>query len=122
MAKFGKELVVRTLSGAVLFLVVVAAVLVSEYGFAALMLTICVGSMWEFYRMAALKGVSMNRVYPVIVGAVGVVASFLVARGTLDIKWLALFFPLVFVIFICEQSKIKERRCTKDVYGFCRRR
>ena len=105
MAKFGRELVVRTLSGAVLFLVVVGAVLVSEYGFAALMLIICTGSMWEFYRMAALKGTTMSRTYPVIVGAVGVVMSFLVARGTLDVQWFALFFPLVFVIFICELYK-----------------
>ena len=62
MAKFGKELAVRTLSGTVLLLVVVGAVSVSEYGFAALMLTICVGSLWEFYRMAAKKGLSVDHI------------------------------------------------------------
>lgn len=102
MAKFGKELAVRTLSGAVLLLVVVGAVSVSEYGFAALMLTICVGSLWEFYRMAAKKGLSVDRVYPVAVGGVAVAMSFLVARGTLPVVWLSIFFPLLYVIFVYE--------------------
>ncbi len=69
MAKFGKELAVRALSGAVLLLVVVGAVAVSEYGFAALAVTICVGSLWEFYRMAGKKGIVIDRVYPVVAGA-----------------------------------------------------
>ena len=92
----------RTLSGAVLLLVVVGAVSVSEYGFAALMLTICVGSLWEFYRMAAKKGLSVDRVYPVAVGGVAVAMSFLVARGTLPVVWLSIFFPLLYVIFVYE--------------------
>lgn len=102
MAKFGRELAVRTLSGIVLFLVVVAAVSFSEYGFAALMVAVCVGGLWEFYRMAALEGVAMHRIYPVAVGAVGVIMSFLVARGSLSAVWLSLFFPLVYVIFVYE--------------------
>ncbi len=102
MAKFGKELAVRTLTGAALLLIVTGAVFVSEFGFAALMLTICIGSMWEFYRMAARKEIRIERIYPILVGAVGVVMSFLVARGTLAIEWLSLFFPLVFVIFARE--------------------
>lgn len=83
-------------------LVVVGAVSVSEYGFAALMLTICVGSLWEFYRMAAKKGLSVDRVYPVAVGGVAVAMSFLVARGTLPVVWLSIFFPLLYVIFVYE--------------------
>lgn len=102
MAKFGKELAVRTLSGAVLLLLVVGAVSVSEYGFAALMLAICTGSLWEFYRMAGKKDIVVGRAYPVVVGGVAVVMSFLVARGTLPVVWLSLFFPLVYVIFVYE--------------------
>ena len=64
MAKFGKELAVRTLTGAALLLIVTGAVFVSEFGFAALMLTICIGSMWEFYRMAARKEIRIERIYP----------------------------------------------------------
>lgn len=105
MAKFGNELAIRTLTGTVLLLVVVGAVFFSEYSFAALMLTICVGSMWEFYRMASLKGIKIERVYPVAVGGAGVVMSFLVARGTLSVQWLALLFPLIAVIFIYELKK-----------------
>ena len=102
MAKFGKELAVRTLTGAALLLIVTGAVFVSEYGFVALLLTICVGSMWEFYRMAARKEIRIERMYSVVVGAVGVAMSFLVARGTLAIEWLSLFFPLIFIIFARE--------------------
>lgn len=102
MAKFGRELVVRTLSGTVLFLVVVAAVLFSEYGFVALMFTICIGSMWEFYRLAAGKGIPVKRQYPVAIGGISVVLSFLVARGTLDVRYLSLVVPLIFLIFVAE--------------------
>lgn len=102
MAKFGKELAVRALSGTVLVLVVTGAVFISEYGFAALILAVCIGSMWEFYRMAAKKGFEVDRIYPVAVGALGVSMSFLVARGTLPIVWLSVVFPLVYVIFLYE--------------------
>lgn len=109
MAKFGKELAIRTLSGTILLLAVVGAVLISEYGFAALTLAICIGSMWEFYRMAAKKGIEIHRIYPVAVGAVGVALSFLAARGTISLEWLALFFPLVYVIFIYELHRRQPR-------------
>ena len=42
----------RTLSGAVLTVVVVGAVLWSQWSFGVLLLAILVGGMWEFYRMA----------------------------------------------------------------------
>ena len=47
-----RNLLVRTLSGAVLTVVVVGAVLWSQWSFGVLLLAILVGGMWEFYRMA----------------------------------------------------------------------
>ena len=47
-----RNLLVRTLSGAVLTVVVVGAVLWSQWSFGVLLLAILIGGMWEFYRMA----------------------------------------------------------------------
>ena len=47
-----RNLLVRTLSGVVLTVVVVGAVLWSQWSFGVLLLAILVGGMWEFYRMA----------------------------------------------------------------------
>lgn len=104
---------IRTLSGTVLLLVVTGAIFVSEYGFAALMIAICMGSMWEFYRMAAKKGFDVKRVYPVVVGAVGVLMSFLVARGTISVVWLSLFFPLLSIIFLYELPRRQPEPFTR---------
>ncbi len=51
MSEKMKNLLVRTASGVVLTVVVLAAVLASPWSFGALLLAILVGSLWEFYRM-----------------------------------------------------------------------
>lgn len=102
MAKSGKEFLLRTLSGAILLLVVFGSVLISEYGLAALSIVICAGTMLEFYALATHKGIKIKKFYPVVVGCISVIVSFLVARGTLPVEYLSLLVPLIFVIFIGE--------------------
>ena len=47
-----KNLWVRSVSGAVLVVVVLGAILWSKWSFAALLMAILLGGEWEFYRMA----------------------------------------------------------------------
>ena len=104
-----RNLLIRTLSGAVIFVVVVAAVLVSEYTFLALALAIALGSMWEYFRIAAQDGASPTKAYPMAVGAVAVIVSFFAANGLLPVKYLACLIPLVSIVFIAELYRKRPR-------------
>lgn len=71
-----KNLLVRTLSGAVLLAVVVGATLGSEWSFCALLLAILLGGMREFYRMASGDGVHPLRWLGTALGVVFFAAGF----------------------------------------------
>ena len=53
-----KNFIIRTLSGAVMLVVVLGSMLLSKWSFAALMGIIAIGGMWEFYRFAEKAGYS----------------------------------------------------------------
>lgn len=108
----------RTLSGAALFIVVLAAVLFSEYSFVALMLVIGVGAMWEFYRMAATDSIRPQRWYSIVVGVASIVAAFLTASGRLDAVWLAGIVPLAAVIFFAELYRKEENPLANVAVSF----
>ena len=98
----------RTLSGAALLAVVLAAVWLSEYSFAALMVAIGVGSQWEFYRIAGKTNAGAQRWYPAIVGGISIAASFGVASGRLGAVWLACVIPPVAAILFAELYRKKD--------------
>ncbi len=56
-----RNLIVRTLSGAVLLAIVVVAAYMGYWGFGTLMLLITVIGVWEFYKLVAAKGVEPQR-------------------------------------------------------------
>ncbi|MDE5707238.1 MAG: phosphatidate cytidylyltransferase [Alistipes sp.] len=71
-----KNLLVRTLSGAVLLAVVVGATLGSQWSFGALLLAVLLGGMSEFYRMASGDGVRPLRWLGTAMGVVFFAAGF----------------------------------------------
>lgn len=102
MAKFGKELLVRSASGAGLFVAVVGTALWSPVAFAGLMCFISAGCMAEFLRLASAAGMGAARTYPIVVGAVAVPAAFAVAAGLLPVSIYGLMVPLVSCLFVAE--------------------
>ena len=98
---------VRTLSGAVMTVIIIAAVLVSSYTLLALCAAIAVGSMLEFYRLAP-GGKDVNRLLPVAAGMYLLIMSFLAVRGIVEGKWLLTALPLVFTIFFVELYRDKS--------------
>ena len=56
-----KNFIVRTLSGAVLLLVILGAMWVGYYGFLALLAIITAGGVWEFYTLCRAKGYEPQR-------------------------------------------------------------
>ncbi|MDL2319618.1 phosphatidate cytidylyltransferase [Alistipes sp. OttesenSCG-928-B03] len=68
----GSNFVTRTLSGIVLLVVVVGAVLWSPWTFALLLMAICGGALWEFYGMAEKKGLRPHKWMAIVLGIIAV--------------------------------------------------
>jgi phosphatidate cytidylyltransferase len=99
-----KDLLVRTLSGAVLLLVVVGALLWSKCSAAALFAVIMIGGLVEFYRLC--RKTNAEPMYAVGIGAS--LAIFLSAFSLLTGGGVLILFPLLYVVmivpfaFVCE--------------------
>ncbi len=95
-----KNLIVRTLSGAVMLALLLAATLYSFWSFAALMLLVVVGAMWEFYRLADADGAAplrwMGILFGVAVFATGVVIAGV--WGDLSIVLVEALTPMIFLV------------------------
>ena len=115
-----KNFLVRTLSGIVMFAIVVGAILYSKWSFGALAMLIAVGGEWEFYRLSHKAGFAPQRVIGLIAGAGVVGTSFIVMLSmseynsaatinTTAILGLALFALLLIpLMFICELYRKSE--------------
>ena len=109
-----KNLWVRSLSGAVLVVIVLGAILWSKWSFAALLMAILIGGEWEFYRMAGKAGYSPQRVLGLVAGAIILAVAFILMRlvdehTTVSSKYLMIalglalyIMMLIPVMFICE--------------------
>lgn len=106
MSLKGKKLGVRTVSGAVMVVIVVAAALLSKWSFAALTAIIAVGVMIEFIRLAAQReGVEPQLVFPVAL-AVGIIIECALRESALVFVTALSALPLFFII---EIFRHKER-------------
>lgn len=65
-----KNFIVRTLSGAVLLLVILAAMWIGIYGYLTLLLLVTVVGAWEFYSLAKAKGYEPQRGLGVLLSVV----------------------------------------------------
>ena len=97
-----RNLLIRTLSGAVMLAVVLGAVLASPYSMALLFIAVAAGSMLEFYKIARLTGAAPLQVYPTVIGVLLVAAAFAVAAGLIGTAALLYVLPLVCGLFIAE--------------------
>ncbi|MCL2561130.1 MAG: phosphatidate cytidylyltransferase [Rikenellaceae bacterium] len=85
------NLAVRTLSSVGIVAIVVAAVLFSAWTFVLLLAAICVGAMWEFYRMAEKIGLQPIKF-------VGIANGLLVIGGAFGISHVGFIFHIAWVI------------------------
>ena len=109
-----KNLWVRSVSGAVLVVVVLGAILWSKWSFAALLMAILLGGEWEFYRMAQKAGYAPQKILGFVAGAIILIVAFILMwmfdRGSsVSSHYLMLAFGLILYImlllptmFICE--------------------
>lgn len=114
MSEKMKNLVVRALSGAVLAVVTVAAILLSKWTYGALLLAILAGGMYETYRLAAHNGAKPQYGMGLAAGIALLAVNFFAGTGLLQTTDLPRLLTLYFLVmlpavFICELFRRLER-------------
>ena len=104
-----KKLITRTITGIVLVLVMLIAILVSEYSFALLFLLLLTGGIIEFANLYKPSEVEPNKWLGSMISFGLFGTSFFVAKGLLDAKYLLVFFPLMLVIMAAELYRKKPK-------------
>ena len=79
-----KNFIVRTLSGAVLLLVILGAMWVGYYGYLTLLLFITVAGTWEFYSLAKAKGYEPQRSLGVAMATLFYVVAAMISIMAVD--------------------------------------
>lgn len=96
------NLVTRTLTGAILVVLVIAAILADQHLFALLFLIFTIIGLWEFYSMVERAGIFPNKTAGIIAGIVLFSTNAMVAMNMMGIEFLLLNFIFVFLIFLFE--------------------
>ena len=125
-----KNFLVRTASGAVMLIVVLGAMLLSKWSFAALMALIAVGGMWEFYRFAEKAGYEPMKWLGLFAGAMiiclGLAASMFFDKSNehiglmltvASIGALILIMPLMFICELYRKSQTPIANIATSVLG-----
>lgn len=105
MGKKMQNLLLRTLSGLLLGLVMLGAIVWSQWSYAALLFVLLVGGMLEFYMLADRQGNTLQRVLGLVTGVAlfalvfGFVSDSLAPQGMIQalVAFLLLALPLMFV-------------------------
>jgi phosphatidate cytidylyltransferase len=112
----------RTLTGAVFVVVIIGSLLWNNYAFTAVFAVFTTVGLWEFYSLLKKNGISISRIFPVIVG-------FLIYAGTfLSLHYfkitesfsliIASVFALSVVMFFVELFSKKEKPFEAIGYSF----
>ncbi len=94
------NLLKRSFTGTLIVGVIIIGLLINSLSFFLVFLTVMVITLWEFYRLAHLIKVRPQIPFGIFMAAALFMLVFLVAIGSVDIKYLSLmlvFFPFVFI-------------------------
>lgn len=104
-----KKLIIRTITGAVLVLVMISAIVVSQYSFALLFLLILIGCITEFIKLFDQSEVKPNRWLTYLSSVTLFILAFLVAKGNLQFTVFLGIFPLLLAIMAAEMYRNSQR-------------
>lgn len=104
-----KKLITRTITGAVLVLVMLTAVIFSEYSYALLFLFILIGAITEFSGLFKQSPVKPNVWLSYIVSVALFATTFFSAKGIIETRYLLGILPLFLVIMAAELYHKKEK-------------
>jgi phosphatidate cytidylyltransferase len=103
-----KKLITRSVTGIVLVLVILIAILTGPYTYALLFISILIGGIVEFSNLFKESNVKPNKVLSLIISVAIYAIAFLVAQGTLQLKYILSFFPMLLIIMASELFRKKE--------------
>ncbi len=112
-----KNLVIRSLSGAVLGVVVLGAILWSQWSFGALLLVLSLAGMHEFYALCERRGEAPQRVLGLLSGALLFALNFAFVSDDIRIlgpaghafgSGMAFLLLLMPLLFVCELYRKRE--------------
>lgn len=102
------KLVTRTVTGIVLVLVMLTAIMLSKYSYAALFLVILIGGINEFIGLFNSSAVKPNKGFIYLISIFAFALSFLSAQGTLEFKYFFAVFPALLFVMAGELFRKKE--------------
>lgn len=121
-----RTFLVRLLSGCVLFVVVVGAILISRYSLLALLYVMCIGTMLEFYKLARAQGAEPNRTLGISASILLVSSAFLYTQqdsnfiqNNIGMLLVPVVMLLMFCIFIAELFRKKEKPLANITVTIC---
>lgn len=104
-----KNLIIRTLSGAVLAAVVIGAILLSHISMVMLAIVVAALSLLEFYSLISTDERRPAVGYSLFVGMVMVAMFYAAASGLMAVRYLMTIIPMMLILFFLElSSKSKE--------------
>lgn len=104
-----KKLIIRTVTGIVLVLIMLLAVLASQYTFILLFILILAGGLKEFLNLYNQSDIKPNKLLSYLVSFVLFGTSFFVANGMIGAKYFLMLFPLFLLIMVAELYKKKQQ-------------
>jgi len=104
-----KKLITRTITGIVLVVVMLTAILASSYSYAILFLIILIVSIHEFTNLFKESEVRPNRYFSYLVSIVLFIATFLIAKGIIEIKYFLGVLPFFLMIMAAELYRKKDK-------------
>lgn len=104
-----KKLITRTITGAVLVLVMLTAIIIGPYSYALLFLLILIGGLTEYARLFNESKVKPNKELSFGISIVFFISAFLIGKGLLETKYIFGFFPLILVIMAAELYRKKVK-------------
>jgi len=104
-----KKLITRTITGIVLVLVMLTAIIVSEFSYAILFLVILTAGIIEFSSLFRQSDVKPNKFIAYSVSIILFVVSFLIAKRIIEVKYFLGLLPFFLLIMAAELYRKKDK-------------
>jgi phosphatidate cytidylyltransferase len=89
---------------------IIAGVYYSPWTYLLIFFIICVFSLWEFYKLAGMDGMVVQKTFGTLCGVFVFVLSFFIEKGDISYRYYFLIFPLVSFVYMIKLYKKFERK------------
>jgi len=112
-----KPIVTRTLSGAIYIVLVIGSVFAGRIPFGVVMLLFLILCQSEYLNLFKNTGISIDRISFIAVGIFSYAISLMVLLGFIEMKYLILIIPLLFIPFLSEILRKEKQPIANISFG-----